>query len=522
MSLHLFSESFANFARIAAPIAVAGLWQGLAVFAGLALCLKVAPRIAAAQRFILWAAAFATLAALPLAGLALNSIRNSARGSDLSAASPHAWLQLDARWTFVVAGLWLAASLIRATDLAISSLRLRRLWRTAAPVDFPTSSHTTRAFEVCSTKFLDRPSVIGFSAPRILIPDWLLPRLTPGELNQIVLHEATHLGRRDDWTNLFQKLCLVLFPLNPALWGIERRLAKEREMACDEAVVRITQAPRAYAACLASLAERGLERRKEALSLGAWQHRSELVHRVQSILHRNRLMHPIAARVLLGALACGLFGVTAELARCPQLIAFAPSEPVQNFAQSSQLGDAAYPVNARPAKLPAGFRAVQARAEMQSTPVVNNAGNRARTNLKTAAVGELRASSEPATSTSRLPAQRPVSVSQPVLAGQPANRLQSSEQQWIVFTAWEQVETTGTPAKAPAPKGTSFAEKTGTTADYDTGTSSADASGDPDSKATTTSRMRVTQLIFKVVPAGARSSHATAIPIGDGWLVIQL
>ena len=130
--------------------------------------------------------------------------------------------------------------------------------------------------QVCTTPNLDRPSVIGFFAPRILIPEWLLTRLTPGELRQIVLHETEHLRRGDDWTNLFQKLCLVLFPLDPALVWIERRLCAEREMACDDGVVRVTHAPRAYAACLASLAERGLRRRAEALSLGAWQRRPEL------------------------------------------------------------------------------------------------------------------------------------------------------------------------------------------------------------------------------------------------------
>ncbi|MEI4861539.1 M56 family metallopeptidase, partial [Klebsiella pneumoniae] len=81
-----------------------------------------------------------------------------------------------------------------------------------------------------------------------LIPDWLFARMTAGELEQIVMHEAEHLRRRDDWTNLLQKLCLVLFPLNPALVWMERRLCREREMACDEGVIRMTRAPRAYAA----------------------------------------------------------------------------------------------------------------------------------------------------------------------------------------------------------------------------------------------------------------------------------
>ena len=156
------------------------------------------------------------------------------------------------------------------------------------------------AVEVCTTTTLQRPSVIGFLKPRILVPDWLFGRLTQGELEQIMLHESEHLRRRDDWTNLAQKLCLVLFPLNPALVWIERRLCREREMACDDAVIRVTRAPRAYAACLASLAERGLERRVEALSLGAWQRRPELVHRVHSILRGKGGLSPWALACSLG------------------------------------------------------------------------------------------------------------------------------------------------------------------------------------------------------------------------------
>src|SRR5581483_1851572 len=158
------------------------------------------------------------------------------------------------------------------------------------------------------------PSVIGFFKPRILIPDWLFERLTAGELEQIILHEAEHLRRRDDWTNLLQKLCLVIFPLNPAMFWIERRLCREREMACDEAVVRVTRAPRAYAACLTSLAEHGLERRAEALSLGAWHRRPELVHRVHSILRGKGGLGPVSARVLLGAVSCALIFGSVELA----------------------------------------------------------------------------------------------------------------------------------------------------------------------------------------------------------------
>ncbi len=74
-----------------------------------------------------------------------------------------------------------------------------------------------------------------------------------------MLHEVGHLRRADDWINLLQKLSLVVFPLNPMLMWIERRLCLERELACDDDVLRLTKAPKAYATCLTNLAERRLE-----------------------------------------------------------------------------------------------------------------------------------------------------------------------------------------------------------------------------------------------------------------------
>ena len=365
------------FADAAGPLAVSALWQGLALALVLALCLRLTPRIAAADRFRAWAAGFAAVVALPfLPSLfalfqSFFNVASSAPAASAPAspvAVPHAWLNLDPRWSLAIAGLWVAASLARAVDLGVHTVRLRQLWKRAVPIDsevFSAASlHTT--VEICTTRDLDRPSVIGFFAPRILIPEWLLERLTPAELEQVVLHEAEHLRRHDDWINLLQKLCLVAFPLNPALAWMERRLCREREIACDEGVVRRTQAPRAYAACLASLAERRLERQRglkhpaEALSLGAWQRRPELVDRVHRILRRAPGLHPAAARALLGVLSCGLVLGSVELARCPQVVEFA-ARPAAAPAVAAFNTDAM--VDGRPMR---GFRAVDTVARVPS------------------------------------------------------------------------------------------------------------------------------------------------------------
>lgn len=333
---HSLPVAWSAFSQSAAALVLTAVWQGAVVALGLALCLRLAPRSPARHRFALWAAGFGALVGLQILPLVtaflpapLQALPSSAPHA---AADPHPWLQLNAAWSLVIASLWLAASFYRAADLAVHSLHLRNLWKSAVPVEIDPASlprslgRVLRCpISICTTRELERPSVIGFFAPRILIPEWLFSRLTPGELDQIVLHETEHLRRRDDWSNLLQKFGLVLFPLNPGLAWIERRLCREREMACDDGVICITRAPRAYAACLASLAERGLQRRAGALSLGAWHARPELVRRVHSILRRKHALSPIAARAVLGVLGCVLLAGATALARCPRLIAFVPA-----------------------------------------------------------------------------------------------------------------------------------------------------------------------------------------------------
>lgn len=526
--VHMADAVFAQFARVIAPVAVAALWQGAVVAIALALCLRIAPRVSAAHRFAAWAAGFVVVACLQF--LSLIFLISIARASGAVTAAPlganavRPLFQLDSRWGFVVAALWLAASGFRASELMVHSLRLRRLWKGAIPIEADgnlrsliSSVPGERLIEICTTLDLDRPSVIGFFAPRILIPKWLYSRLTPGELEQVVLHEAEHLRRRDDWTNLIQKLSLVFFPLNPALAWVERQLCREREMACDEGVVRRTQAPRAYAACLATLAERELQqrellRRAQVLSLGAFERRPELVRRVHSILRRKRALHPLAAGALVGVVCCGLVLGSVELAKSPQLVAFvaAPEADAQVAALAPQSG-------------PEGVKAADAvfhptqrihLIETKATPSVSHdamahVGIRSpRTNDSSAGMTKVAMNDAQA-------APREILVN--ATAPKPAETAGQS-QEFVVLTAWEEVQTSAQTAR--------------TIADYDTGASEQDdaAAGQPD--ASQEMQITFTRLILVVYPASAVTSaqpvpttgspsHRPA-PSYDGWLFFQL
>jgi hypothetical protein len=325
--------------RLVANSFVSGLWQGLVLAAGVGLCLRLVPRTTAAVRFAIWTAVFAVLAVLPL-------VHAYALRTGGGMPGRGAVVQLDVRWSFGIAALWLIASLVRGVKLAMNAWRVHGIWKRAVPVegcDAVLLAAGFRGVELCTSRDVDRPSVIGFFSPRILIPEELFARLTTAEFGQIVLHEVGHLRRRDDWINLLQKLSLVLVPLNPVLLWIERRLCLERELACDDDVLRFTKAPKAYATCLTNLAEHRLERRAAGLSLGAWEKKSELVRRVHSILLGGKRMGTAQARVVMGVLVLGLLGGSAELARCPQLVSFSRvALPVSAEGQSSEAAGPGY------------------------------------------------------------------------------------------------------------------------------------------------------------------------------------
>ena len=317
----MHSALLTQFSAAAGGALVAAVWEGLLLAAVVALCLRLLPGITAAARAIVWFAVMVLVVALPFFHL-------GAQGAAISAGAGQ--IHIDERVSLALLALWAACSLFRAGELVRSAIYLYRSARQAQPVvPEPSVAVLLRAGSkeaaLCRSLEVDRPSVVGFFAPRILVPAVLLDRLSPTELEQIVLHEMEHIRRGDDWTNLLQKLSLVLFPLNPVLVWIERRLCLERELACDDRVLHTTGARKAYAACLASLAEHALVRRGVSLALGAWERRPELVRRVHRILAgTGRQMAPKQLAAVVTILLAGVVAGGDALAHSPQLVSFGP------------------------------------------------------------------------------------------------------------------------------------------------------------------------------------------------------
>lgn len=95
---------------------------------------------------------------------------------------------------------------------------------------------------------VSEPALLGFWKPVVMLPRGLSENLSSSELESILLHELAHAKRRDNWAAAFAHIVTCIFWFYPLLWWIEKRMHSERELACDEMVIRCGSAPKDYVA----------------------------------------------------------------------------------------------------------------------------------------------------------------------------------------------------------------------------------------------------------------------------------
>lgn len=312
------------------PIAVERTLDSLA--GGLALAavtwawLRVARRQDSASRFIILFILLVGIAVLPILGLSWLS-----RGAEISPA--HSLIKLPPNAAEYIFLAWATVALAGLLRIALGFFQLRRLRRGCVAVDSTrldariaeALATSPRKATLCTSERVNVPTALGLASPaRIVIPAWLLDQLSPDELHHLVLHELAHLRRWDDWSNLTQRVLGALLFFHPAVWWLQRRLALEREMACDECVLAQTGNARAYARSLAAIAERSFIRRSLALAQAAVSRLHDTTLRVSKILSP---VSPKTTAVPLLASVAAVGGLTIAFAvYSPDLVSFAAPE----------------------------------------------------------------------------------------------------------------------------------------------------------------------------------------------------
>ena len=174
--------------------------------------------------------------------------------------------------------------------------------------------------------------------PIVLVPEGLDLFLDGEQLVDVLYHELIHVRRRDFlWSTLAELVgCLLFF--HPAIWLALRNLGRERELACDMAVIDLRKGRRTdYALCLTRLARR----RVLGLKLAPPSHlallNSFLAFRVQTLLaenhRRSRTMTAAATVSSLAALTIFVVGWS-SLSFAIQL---APPPPAADPPLSAQI-----------------------------------------------------------------------------------------------------------------------------------------------------------------------------------------
>lgn len=110
--------------------------------------------------------------------------------------------------------------------------------------------------KLVQSKIVETPMVIGWLKPVVLIPASVLTGMNARELETILAHELVHVRRYDYAVNFAQSFVEIIFFYHPAAWWISAQIRRERECACDDAVVRILDdSSIIYANALANLEE---------------------------------------------------------------------------------------------------------------------------------------------------------------------------------------------------------------------------------------------------------------------------
>lgn len=150
-------------------------------------------------------------------------------------------------WASLLFTLWLGSALAQLAWISFGWLQIRR-WLKQSTLLADTRSQRVLAdalarvgidgrVELRDSGQCTTPLVIGCLRPIILLPTAVRESLSMAELESVLVHELTHIARRDSWWRLVQAFLGVLYCFHPAVWLARYKLNQLCEEACDEQTV---------------------------------------------------------------------------------------------------------------------------------------------------------------------------------------------------------------------------------------------------------------------------------------------
>ena len=151
-----------------------------------------------------------------------------------------------------------------------------------------TSLGIHKAVDLWVNPIVSSPMLIGFSHPKIVLPD---AGLSEKEFHYTILHELVHYKRRDMYYKWLVQVVLCIHWFNPLLFFAARSINRLCELSCDEIVINHLQSDvqcREYAGTLLNaMASKGALKERHA-SLTLSEDKKLLKERIEAIMNGKR------------------------------------------------------------------------------------------------------------------------------------------------------------------------------------------------------------------------------------------
>jgi len=277
----------------------------LLVLLAMYLTWNASPYFSSAQRRQLWLCTLLAVAFLPIVELLISLVPLMS-----SSASPYSLfvfvLPSDAPQDVVrdysftdyllptMIGIYVLMLTIHLVRLGLSMKHVSRLRKST---NFNTPQRVQELLhELCKLQNINReislgvnheasaPLTLGVIRPVILLPD---SNYFADEnlLRNVILHELSHIKRKDTLIFILSYLLAALNWFNPFAWYALRQLSLEAEFACDDDVLRGRRDRFGFASQLLEVARQGSVRKSLMLANRAMMSRGQLLQRIEHVLH---------------------------------------------------------------------------------------------------------------------------------------------------------------------------------------------------------------------------------------------
>jgi beta-lactamase regulating signal transducer with metallopeptidase domain len=162
------------------------------------------------------------------------------------------------------------------------------------------------------------PGVFGVFRPVVILPGTVVRGLSPEQMQAVLAHEMCHVRRHDNLTAAIHKCVEAIFWFHPLVWWIGANLLREREAACDEAVIEEGHEQAVYAESILNVCRLGVgaqfsgmaastggSLKERLISIMSDQRASPIDHLRFALLFAAAILTcygPIAAGVVTGAI----------------------------------------------------------------------------------------------------------------------------------------------------------------------------------------------------------------------------